>query len=219
MAFDFIGMTFSSRDTAQQYESVTTPTWMWQLRSVGSISAPEWVAYYGPMTYILSNSYLRYHTPRKREAVQEANRRNRERWTTPRTWVERMHKRSRRDWVAEIRDEQRHIWSRPGALQDLPTKAREQVIQVLGLSHSNPCHTRRNNPLGWEPLKSKAEARRQAITHAFLAKQPAAIGRQAGKYACLPGVASGTKTAHGWKVLEVVTPKAAAQHMAKLVKE
>lgn len=61
---------------------------------------------------------------------------------------------------------------------------------------------RKKNPLGWQSM-TKADAMREAKTHAQLTGQPAAVGKKGRQYTVMPGIGEGTKTAFGWTVVKV----------------
>lgn len=155
MAFDFDGMTFSNREEAQEYEATVSPTWMWQIAYNGRTAYPM----YGPMTSIVSSSYLRFHSSLKRDAVREARRINRDIYTKVPEFVGRLEKKSKQDWIKEIKAAQKNHWIRNNRLKYLPAEARKKVIKALKFPlktnpGGNPGHKKSNPTLTAKTLPS-----------------------------------------------------------------
>lgn len=142
MAFDFDGMTFSNREEAQEYEATVSPTWMWKIGYSGRTAYPM----YGPMTSIISSDYLRFHSPLKKDAVKEARRINRNIYTKIPSFVEKLEKRSKQDWIKEIKASQKNYWITNNRLKHIHTEARKKVIKALKLPLRTNPGRRRPNP-------------------------------------------------------------------------
>lgn len=177
MAFDFAGMVFPDRDTAQEYEATVAPTWMWKVG--GTLHRPY--AYYGPMTSLVSSDYLRFHSGRKADALKEVRRRLDNYYIKPysknvRDYYDRMKSRSRQDWIKEIRRSQRDYWKKH--INQLPAQAQEEVRRVLkmGSTCTNPT------------LAAKRLPRHQGVLLGRLAELQVATGTGKSKTICPRGL-------------------------------